>query len=276
MYYNGDADYFDQDTDDENHLRNLVAISFIENSTDHNVFDSITSPMRKLNARRIYQAMKKRFNKPSWLSIVHHARTIFNTTDQLDNIDKYAISVHNAIAKIEHQIGKLDSENIATFAIYFSVPSLCDHITAALNTRLATNPHLKIHTNNLLDMIRQINTASPSFDHSTNLARINASFPGRKPKKDNEKPRSASEPRIAPTNHDDSGKKKKKFDPSRPCYYCGELGHWTPTCPIKIKAKNARNQFKEHAADVAGFDATPSIETIEALLDSGATHSVLP
>ncbi|MBW0461670.1 hypothetical protein O181_001385 [Austropuccinia psidii MF-1] len=45
MYYNGDTDYFDQDTDDENHLRNLVAISFIENSTDYNVFDSITSPM---------------------------------------------------------------------------------------------------------------------------------------------------------------------------------------------------------------------------------------
>ncbi|MBW0461669.1 hypothetical protein O181_001384 [Austropuccinia psidii MF-1] len=175
------------------------------------------------------------------------------------------------------QLKKLNikSENIATFAIYFSVPSLRDHITAALNTRLATNPHLKIHTNDLLDMIRQINTASPSFDHSTNLARINASFPSKKPKKDGEKPRSASEPRIAPTSQDDAKKKKKTFDPSRPCYYCGELGHWAPTCPIKIKASNARNQFREHAANVAGFDATPSIETIEALLDSGATHSVV-
>ncbi|MBW0535806.1 hypothetical protein O181_075521 [Austropuccinia psidii MF-1] len=274
MYYNGDADYFEEDADDGNHLRNLVAISFIENSTDHNVFDSITSPMRNLNARQIYQAIKRRFNKPSWSSIVHHARTIFNVTDQLDNIDQYAISVHNAIARIEHQIGKLNSENIATFAIYFSVPSLCDHITAALNTRLATNPHLKIHTNDLLDMIRQINTASPSFNHSTNLARINASFPGKKPKPDGAKPRLTSEPRKTPTSNNDTGKKKKTFDPSRPCYYCGELGHWSPTFPIKIKANNARIQFKERSADVAGFDATPSIETIEALLDSGATHSV--
>ncbi|MBW0478111.1 hypothetical protein O181_017826 [Austropuccinia psidii MF-1] len=234
MYYNGNTDYFDQDADDENHLRNLVAILFNENSTDHSVFDSITSPMQKLNARHIYQAMKKRFNKPSWSSIVHHARTIFNTTDQLNNINKYAISFHDAIAKIEHQIGKLDSENIATFAIYFS-----------------------------------INTASPSFNHSTNLARINTSFPGKKPEKDGEKPR------ITLTSHDDAGKKKKTFNPSRPCYYCRELGHWTSTCPIKIKANNKRNQFKECAANVAGFDATPSIETIEALLDSGATHSVV-
>ncbi|MBW0476446.1 hypothetical protein O181_016161 [Austropuccinia psidii MF-1] len=231
MYYNGNADYFDQDSDDENHLRNLVAILFIENSTDHNVFDLITSPMQKLNSWHIYQAMKKRFNKTSWSSIVHHARTILNTTDQLDNIDKYAI------ARIEHQIGKLDSENIATFAIYFSVPSLHDHIIAALNMRLVTNPHLKIHTNDLLDMIRQINTASPSFYHSTNLACINASFPGKKPKKDGKKPRLASEPRITPTNHDNSGKKKKTFDPSRPCYYCGKIRTLDPNLSKQNKGQ---------------------------------------
>ncbi|MBW0538221.1 hypothetical protein O181_077936, partial [Austropuccinia psidii MF-1] len=236
MYYNGEIDYFDDTAIDDNHLRNLVAISFIENSVDYNVYDSITSSMTNLNARRIYQAIRKRYNKPSWSSIVHHAKTIFNPTDRLDNIDKYAISVHEAISKIENQIGPLNSDKIATFAIYFSVPLLRDHITAALNTRLATNPHLQVHTEDLLDMIRQINTASPSFDHSTNLARINASFPGHKPKQDNMKSRSSSEPRRPTADNDQTGKKKKTYDPSRPCYYCGEMGHWTPTCPVKIKA----------------------------------------
>ncbi|MBW0536682.1 hypothetical protein O181_076397 [Austropuccinia psidii MF-1] len=153
MYYNGEIEYFEENANDDNHLRNLLAISFIENSIDYNVYDSITSSMKKLDAPRIYQAIRRQYNKPSWSSIVHHAKTIFNPTNWLDNIDKYAICVHEAISKIENQIGPLNSEKIATFTIYFSVPLLRDHITAALNTRLATNPHLQVHTEDLLDMI---------------------------------------------------------------------------------------------------------------------------
>ncbi|MBW0577958.1 hypothetical protein O181_117673, partial [Austropuccinia psidii MF-1] len=109
-------------------------------------------------------------------------------------------------------------------------PSLRDHITAALNTRLATNPHLQ-------------------------------------------KSRSSSEPRKPTTDNDQAGK-KKTYDPSRPCYYCGELGHWTPTCPVKIKKNESRLKFKQKA-NVASLDTSPSIESLEALLDSGATHSVV-
>ncbi|MBW0483649.1 hypothetical protein O181_023364 [Austropuccinia psidii MF-1] len=153
MYYNGEIEYFEENANDDNHLQNLVAISFIKNSIDYNVYDSITLSMTKLDAQQIYQPIRRRYNKTSWSSIFHHAKTIFNPTNWLDNIEKYAISVHEAISKIKNQIGPLNSEKIATFAIYFSVPSLRDHITAALNTRLATNPHLQVHTEDLLDMI---------------------------------------------------------------------------------------------------------------------------
>ncbi|MBW0483645.1 hypothetical protein O181_023360 [Austropuccinia psidii MF-1] len=88
------------------------------------------------------------------------------------------------------------------------------------------------------------------------------------------KSRSSSEPRKPTTDNDHAGKKKKTYDPSRPCYYCGELGHWTPTCPVKIKANESRFKFKQQA-NVASFDTSPSIESLKALLDSGATHSVV-
>ncbi|MBW0536681.1 hypothetical protein O181_076396 [Austropuccinia psidii MF-1] len=88
------------------------------------------------------------------------------------------------------------------------------------------------------------------------------------------KSRSSLEPRKHTADNDQAGKKKKTYDPSRTCYYCGELGHWTPTCPVKIKANESRLKFKQQA-DVASFDTSPSIESLEALLDSGATHSVV-
>ncbi|MBW0538418.1 hypothetical protein O181_078133, partial [Austropuccinia psidii MF-1] len=273
-YFNGEPDYFEQEQRDQNHLRNLVAISFIEYSIQHNVYESITSQMRNLSARSIYQAIRSRFNKPSWSSIIHNAKTLFNTTDQMDNINNFSLSVYEAIANIENQIGPLDGEKIATFSIFFAVPQLQDHITAALNTRLATNPHLKIHASDLLDMVRQIINASPSFDHSTNIARINASFPGHKNKNDGKKGRSTSAPRIS--NQSAKPKKESKtFDPAKPCFYCGELGHWVPTCPVKEKAMKLRTTPAQASPNVASFDAGPSLESLEALLDSGATHSVV-
>ncbi|MBW0490169.1 hypothetical protein O181_029884 [Austropuccinia psidii MF-1] len=273
-YFNGEKDYFELEQSDPNHLRNLVAISFIEYSIQHDIFTTITSRMRNLSARSIYQAIRSRFNKPSWSSIIHNAKILFNTTDQMENINKFSLSVYEAISNIENQIGPLDGEKIATFSIFFAVPQLRDHITAALNTRLATNPHLKIHTNDLLDMIRQIVSASPSFDHSTDVARINASFPGHNTKDDRKKHRSTSAPR--PPNQGNKPKKESKtFDPTRPCFYCGELGHWVPNCPVKEKAMKLRTHPTENRTSIASLDTGPSIESLEALLDSGATHSVV-
>ncbi|MBW0564520.1 hypothetical protein O181_104235 [Austropuccinia psidii MF-1] len=177
-YFIGEPNYFEQEQRNQNHLRNLVAISLIEYSIQHNVYESITSQMRNLSARSIYQAIQSQFNKPSWSSIIHNAKTLFNMADQMDNINNFSLSVYEAIANIENQIGPLDGEKLATFSIFFAVPQLRDHITAALNTQLATNPHLKIYTSDLLDMVQQIINASPSFNHSTNIARINASYPG--------------------------------------------------------------------------------------------------
>ncbi|MBW0538648.1 hypothetical protein O181_078363 [Austropuccinia psidii MF-1] len=123
-------------------------------------------------------------------------------------------------------------------------------------------------------MIRQITTASPSFDHSTKIARINASFPGHKNQNAGQKSRSTSAPQsIACTTK--PKKEPKTFDPSKPCFYCGELGHWVPNCEIRQKTLKIRAQSTAANASVASFDAGPSLESLEALLDSGATHSVL-
>ncbi|MBW0497893.1 hypothetical protein O181_037608 [Austropuccinia psidii MF-1] len=109
--------------------------------------------MWKLDARTIYRAIKSRFNRPSWSSVAHNAKILFNLADRIGDIEHFTLSVYESIQSIENQMGPLDGEKIATLAIFFLVPQLRDHITAAINTRLATNPHLKIHANDLLDMI---------------------------------------------------------------------------------------------------------------------------
>ncbi|MBW0555671.1 hypothetical protein O181_095386 [Austropuccinia psidii MF-1] len=64
--------------------------------------------MHNLSARCIYRAIRNRFNKPSWSSIIHNVRILFNTTDQMDNINDFSLSVYEAINNIENQIGPLD------------------------------------------------------------------------------------------------------------------------------------------------------------------------
>ncbi|MBW0489203.1 hypothetical protein O181_028918 [Austropuccinia psidii MF-1] len=104
------------------------------NGIQPNVFESITSPMHMLNARTIYQAIRSHFNKLSWSSIVHNARVLFNTSNHMDDINAFSLSFYEAITAIENQIGPLDGEKLATLSIFFAVPQLQDHITAALNT----------------------------------------------------------------------------------------------------------------------------------------------
>ncbi|MBW0539770.1 hypothetical protein O181_079485 [Austropuccinia psidii MF-1] len=93
------------------------------------------------NARTVYQAIRNCFGKSLWSSILHHAETIFNPTDQSGNIIWHEIALGEAI---ENQIGALDSNKIMTLSIFFSVPHLQEQITAALDTRLAVNPSVII------------------------------------------------------------------------------------------------------------------------------------
>ncbi|MBW0490659.1 hypothetical protein O181_030374 [Austropuccinia psidii MF-1] len=101
-------------------------------------------------------------------------------------------------------------------------------------------------------MIRQIATASPSLDHSTEIARINVAS------------------KFGNT------RTSVKVPSSRfPCHYCGEVGHWSPNCPVKAKANDARNKAPHQQANVAGIGIVSALEGGNALLDSGATHSVV-
>ncbi|MBW0552043.1 hypothetical protein O181_091758 [Austropuccinia psidii MF-1] len=83
------------------------------------------------------------------------------------------MSVTEAVQNLENQLGQIDSERITTLAIYFAAPSMHQLIIPAINTLMATNPNIKVFPDDLLNIIRQIATAYPSFDHSTEIAIMN-------------------------------------------------------------------------------------------------------
>ncbi|MBW0490260.1 hypothetical protein O181_029975 [Austropuccinia psidii MF-1] len=150
-------------------------------------------------------------------------------------------------------------------------------ITPAINTLMVTNPDINVWLDDLLNMIRQILTALPSFDHSNEIARINAASKfGQKESCSSTNQRLPNKhhpgnPRIASSSH--------QFDmrmPSShfPCHYCREAGHWSPNCLIKAKANEMRSRAVHRPVNVAGMGVVPSLENNEALLDLGATHSV--
>ncbi|MBW0517033.1 hypothetical protein O181_056748 [Austropuccinia psidii MF-1] len=175
-------------------------------------------------------------------------------------------------------MGPINSNTLTTLAIFYAVPTMKHHITAAINTLMATDPNLAVRPEDLLNMIRQINTALPSFDHSTEIARINAASRfGKKNISHNpgENRQYASHNRPMPTKSQSHVKKARNYNANNPCHYCGEVGHWSPECPIKARATNARNWYHQPTATLASMGIVPTLEGDDALLDLGAKHLVV-
>ncbi|MBW0471735.1 hypothetical protein O181_011450 [Austropuccinia psidii MF-1] len=126
------------------------------------------------NARTIYQAIKNCFSKSSWSSIIHYANILFHHTNQSRNINQQAIELGEAVESIENQIGPLDGNKFITLSLFFSVPHLQEQITAALDTRLAANPLMPTHSEDILDMVRQMSNATikEPLDSSIDLSKI--------------------------------------------------------------------------------------------------------
>ncbi|MBW0533603.1 hypothetical protein O181_073318 [Austropuccinia psidii MF-1] len=129
------------------------------------------------NARNIYQAIKNRFNRASWSSIVHHAGVIFNPVDHSSDITQHALRLGEAIAAIENQIGTLDSNKIIMLSLFFSLPHLRNRITCALDNRMVVNPSITVQPEEILDIVRQMSSQSSfsPIDESSQLAQIETS-----------------------------------------------------------------------------------------------------
>ncbi|MBW0535338.1 hypothetical protein O181_075053 [Austropuccinia psidii MF-1] len=200
------------------------------------------------NARSVYQSIKKRFNKASWSSIIHHANLLFNPTDQQSNLVRHAINLGEAVEAIESQIGPLDSAKMITLSLFFSIPKLRHQITLALDTRMAASPSLDINVEDILDIVQQITPLPPHPPHSASpLATRSAEW------------------------------RRQWLTPQHPCFYCGEAGHWAPDCPARLKAAKARasTSSTQKQSNIASIGVVPLLENNEAFLDSGATHSVV-
>ncbi|MBW0540750.1 hypothetical protein O181_080465 [Austropuccinia psidii MF-1] len=97
-YFMGDSEYFQQQNKDDNIKRNLVAQLFIENSVSHSAYEAVTSQIFSSDAHQIYQALKDRFNCPSWSYVVYHANILLKPLlDHLNDINTYAMSVTEAV-----------------------------------------------------------------------------------------------------------------------------------------------------------------------------------
>ncbi|MBW0515134.1 hypothetical protein O181_054849 [Austropuccinia psidii MF-1] len=110
-----------------------------QNIVEHDTYEAITSCVHGSDAHKLYQALKDRFNRPLWSSVILHANTIFqNRNDHVNDINVYAMTINVAVQNLENQLGKIDSEMITTLAIFFAFPSMHQHITL-----MATDPNVK-------------------------------------------------------------------------------------------------------------------------------------
>ncbi|MBW0564532.1 hypothetical protein O181_104247 [Austropuccinia psidii MF-1] len=164
----GDMEYFNSTECDNDYQQNLIAMSFLRHSIERTLFQSITSRIRIPNERTCFRALKDRFNKISWSSIVHHATTCFNPTDHSTNLTTHAINIGEAIEAIENQIGPMDSNSFTTLTLYFSAPQFQAQITNALDTRLAANPSLTVQSEDILDIVRQLTSKQSKTNEDDN------------------------------------------------------------------------------------------------------------
>ncbi|MBW0532137.1 hypothetical protein O181_071852 [Austropuccinia psidii MF-1] len=263
---------------------NAWSWNLFDTCMDRPLYELIIAWLTMPNARTVYQAIKRRFRRASWSSIIHHAKLIFNPTNHQHDLTQHAINMGGAIEAIESQLGPLDSSKISTLSLFFSLPHLHDQINSALDTRLAANPELTVNTEDILDIVQQLHGRSTPADNegSIHLSKIDLS-PAKPrlsqpydPPNHTPKPyRSIQSPsQVPPISSRSEEWKKRWLTPQNPCFYCGEAGHWAPECPARKKASSARVSSQQKA-NVASIGAVLALEYDEALLDSGATHSVI-
>ncbi|MBW0543900.1 hypothetical protein O181_083615 [Austropuccinia psidii MF-1] len=179
----------------------------------------------------------------------------------------FSLKVNEDIRNLENLMGPMNGNTMATLAIFYAVPTMKHHITSAISTLMENNPNLAVRPDDLLNMIQKIDTASPSFDHSTEIARINAA--SRFGQKDANR-QYTSHSRSVPPKPQSYTKRTRNYNVKNPCHYCGEVGHWSPDCPAK-----ARNQSRQSVVTVVRMGIVPTLEEDDALLDLGATHWVV-
>ncbi|MBW0539585.1 hypothetical protein O181_079300 [Austropuccinia psidii MF-1] len=275
-YFDDDPSYFTSNEKDPIPLRNLISISFIRNSIDPTLFDSIRTRLPIATGRMIYQALKSRFSKTSWSAVVHQLNILIHAGDQSLNMTNHAITIQNVVNNIKHQIGSIDENNLITMLYFLSAPQFKDQITTALDTRKATNPELKIYGEDILDIIRQL-TSDQSNQEEHQLSGIHAKDESH-PKKTNNKQSNLKKKAKTPVSSTTTEEWKKQWLTSdNPCFYCMRVGHWAHECKLRAKAQEFKNNHKKsnNDASVAAIGSVPLLENSEAMPDSGATHSVV-
>ncbi|MBW0553340.1 hypothetical protein O181_093055 [Austropuccinia psidii MF-1] len=217
--FDDDPSYFTSDIKDNIPLQNLISVSFIRNSIDPTLFDSIRTRIPISTGRNIYQAIKNQFSKTFWSAVVHQLNTLIHAGDQSFNMTNHAITIQTAINNIKNQL---------------------EQITTALDTRKATNPGIKIHGKDVLDIIRQL-ASNQSNQDDQKISGINAK----------EKPFSKKR------------KEGKKVHPeTRPTHRQPKIGHWAHECKLRARAQEfkSKHQKSSDGAIVAAIGSIPLLE----------------
>ncbi|MBW0546254.1 hypothetical protein O181_085969 [Austropuccinia psidii MF-1] len=194
---------------------------------------------------------KKSLSKASWSSIVNHSNINFHTPAQTSNLIEHVIDLGEAIEAIEIQLGPINSNNIITLLFFFSIPHLHIQFTTSLDTGLAANPSPNINSNDILDIVQQINGKSvptPPKD-SIKISQIDTLEMGNKLQAERY-PGVGTPPysgfpapqATSPIANCYNGWKWKWLIPQNSCFYCGEEGHWAPDCPANIRASSSKKK----------------------------------
>ncbi|MBW0491792.1 hypothetical protein O181_031507 [Austropuccinia psidii MF-1] len=229
------------------------------------------------NARSTYQALRKRFSKASWSAILQHTSRVFMPSDQSTNLLQHSLTVQASLDALQYQIGPLTAKNVAPIILFFLDPQFQDQITLVLDMWKARNSDLNITMTDILDINNHLKSRFlPESSSAIQLSRLESSkCENFSPKQKLISPRHPNSPRPSMTaqsiNQQSPDWKKKWLTSRNPCFYCGGTGHWAPNCPIKLKAEEARLKHGK-IPSVASLGVIPSLESNEALLDSGATH----
>ncbi|MBW0524484.1 hypothetical protein O181_064199 [Austropuccinia psidii MF-1] len=283
-YFFDDPNYFEINTRDSAYRRNLVALTFLQNSINRSLYESITLALVTPNAHTTYQALKKQFCKASWSSIIRHAEILFNPPDCLTTLTSHAVALQHAINNIESQIGAVNSKTILTLTLFFSAQQFHEPLLNALDSRKAIDPSLEIHAQDIVVIANRMQQ-HPTIDSSSSITLSQMDANSNTPDlswQSKLTPKTSHGPSLTPSTLTSSSNsicikpeewKKKWLTAKNPCFDCGQVGHWLPNCPTKVVVDQMKHQHRKKVV-VASIAAMPLPGCRDALLDSGATHSV--
>ncbi|MBW0540466.1 hypothetical protein O181_080181 [Austropuccinia psidii MF-1] len=230
----GEKNYFALEDLDTDSNRNSEIRTYIEKSIAGDLLNSIEE---EDEARKVYHALRRQFEKHSWSHIMNLLDDLVTAPEASDNLHEAFANTKSTVSNLRSAIGSVWTDEALT-AVFFHLRNKkhFHEISNAMDSRLTTDPNYKIKANEVLQVAQRFQKRLvPSSTSAATPSSIMAASGSHQASSNQNPPPSRQKPSTTriPLNQQSESWARYHLSPRFPCLHCYEWGHWAQDCQRK-------------------------------------------